>query len=149
VSPFIYEENSVQKTGLIHTLNRAKMRTRWKWNQGEVSGRNSLRARDRNVARSHDGSKPMGFTDTYLRYDIEVFLLKYFRRGLCPAPKMCRVPPPPTKNHPAFKMKKNNIFCWSVDPTPMALWLPTTLHKIYNVLYGIKGVPKCIEISKY
>jgi hypothetical protein len=27
----------------------------------------------------------------------------------------------------------------------MALWLPTTLHKIYNVLYGIKGVPKCID----
>jgi hypothetical protein len=31
----------------------------------------------------------------------------------------------------------------------MALWPPTTLHKIFNVLNGIKGVPKCIEMSKY
>jgi hypothetical protein len=39
---------------------------------------NSLRARDKNISRSRDGSKPMGFTDTYLRYDINEWRMKHF-----------------------------------------------------------------------
>jgi hypothetical protein len=61
LSPFIYEENSIRKTGLIHTWTES----RW---AGGIA--NSLRASDRNIACSRDGSQLMGFTDTYLRYDI-------------------------------------------------------------------------------
>jgi hypothetical protein len=59
VSLFIYEENSIQKTGLItHELNREKnVESEVRWAGGIA---NSLQARDRNVAHSHDGSKPMG-----------------------------------------------------------------------------------------
>jgi hypothetical protein len=79
--PITYEETSVQKTGLIHTRTESrekmadalKMKARW---AGGIA--NSLRARDRNVAHSCDGSKPMGFTDTYLRYDINWRRLEIF-----------------------------------------------------------------------
>jgi hypothetical protein len=58
VSPFIYEKKN---GGCIENESEA----RW---AGGIA--NSLRTRDRNVARSRDRSRPMGFTDSYLRYDI-------------------------------------------------------------------------------